>query len=148
MPYLIDEPAVNAHRENLDPESLELVFPHGNCRKLGRSNKGEISGIEAEDHPLSPLVRQTNILKSCAHKSTRLEIRGFLSNPSEHLSFLLASDPKHPGASRLLEDRSFGRLNAGIFVFRHLPHFLLANCHTHNCAVLSISTETHETFIS
>jgi hypothetical protein len=44
--------AVHADREHFHTQLFQLFGFGGNCRQLRRSNKCEISRIEAEYHPL------------------------------------------------------------------------------------------------
>ena len=62
----------------------------GNCRQLRRSDEGEVSGVEAEDHPPATVVRQLHILEGTVHQSPRLEVWRLLANPRCHASRLLS----------------------------------------------------------
>jgi hypothetical protein len=44
----VGEVTVGAQREDVHVKRLKLVIVDGNCRQFGRSNKGEITRIEAE----------------------------------------------------------------------------------------------------
>ena len=53
LPYFVDKATVSAARENLDVKFFEFFGFAGDRRQLGRSNEGEITGIEAKEYPLS-----------------------------------------------------------------------------------------------
>jgi hypothetical protein len=84
------EAAVGAHRENFAIEFLEFAVPGGDRRQFGRSNEGEITGVETDDNPLALIGRELHRLESLTgDKRIRLEIGRWLSNERAHSLHLL-----------------------------------------------------------
>jgi len=54
--------AVRADGENLSVQRKKLLMNSGDRRQLGRSDEGEIAGIEKQDDPASPVIFQTDLL--------------------------------------------------------------------------------------
>jgi hypothetical protein len=83
--------AICAHRKDINAELLELRIHDGNCRQLGRSNKGEITRVETEDKPFTPIIRELDFFESLtADICCALEIWCFLSHTCfRHFQILL-----------------------------------------------------------
>jgi hypothetical protein len=89
----VHEPAVGAGGEDLDAEALELRILDRDRGQLRRSNEGEITGVEAEDDPLSFVGGQRQGLEAlCAEKRVGLEVRGLLADVRSHHGFLPRRD--------------------------------------------------------
>ena len=69
LPDLTGKAAVGADRENLHAHLLDFWVLDGNCRQFGGSNKGEVAGVEAQDHPLAVVVRQLDVLETAIHEA-------------------------------------------------------------------------------
>jgi hypothetical protein len=54
----VDKDAVHAHGKNLNTEFFEFGMLLGDRRDFRGSDKGEITGIEAENHPFAQIVGQ------------------------------------------------------------------------------------------
>ena len=63
LPYLMREPAISADGEDFHTQGFQFIKFDGNCRQFSRSDKCEITGIEANNDPLSFVIRQLNILE-------------------------------------------------------------------------------------
>jgi hypothetical protein len=64
VPDLVDELRVDADSDDLDAELLELTVLRGDRRELGRSNEGEVTGIETDEDPLAEKVRELELLEA------------------------------------------------------------------------------------
>ena len=84
VPHLVDEVAVDADREDLATEILELLILVGDRRHFGRSNKGEVTGIETEEEPLAEVVGELDVGEAAFVVRRCVEIGGFLSDTCCH----------------------------------------------------------------
>jgi len=84
FPCQVYEFGVSADGIDLSAEFLEFIVPLCQSGKLGRSNKGEVSGIKEEDGPLLLLflVGQTHLAEIAFGRFVciQLKVRDFLSN--------------------------------------------------------------------
>ena len=83
LPYLMDEPAVSARRKYLNSKLFELFGFSGNCRQLGRSNEGKISGVETKNNPFPFIIRQFDVFEPTINVGACLKIR---RRPADHNS--------------------------------------------------------------
>jgi len=58
VPHFVDKNAVDAHGKNLDAKILKILVIIGDRRYFGRSDEGKITGVKAEDYPLSKMIRE------------------------------------------------------------------------------------------
>ena len=56
LPDLVREAAVGADGEHLNIQRLQFSIFDGNCRQFGRSDKGEIARVEADNDPLAFVI--------------------------------------------------------------------------------------------
>ncbi len=87
-PHLMDEHAVHAHGENLDPKLFEFGMLLGDRRDFRGSDKGEIAGIEAENHPFAQIIGQIDRGESAFEKRGCAEIGGLFAD-CDHGGFSL-----------------------------------------------------------
>jgi hypothetical protein len=80
---------VHAHGEDFDAQFLQRGVLVGDRRHFGRSNEGEVTGIEAEQDPLAEVVRELDVREGALVVRRGLEIRGFLSDTCGHARGLL-----------------------------------------------------------
>jgi len=64
LPDFVDKTAVRAHSKHFDAQGLQfIIFGSDRC-EFGRSDKGEVAGIEAKDDPLSFVIREFDVLEA------------------------------------------------------------------------------------
>ena len=84
------EAAIGAHCQYFYIQVLELIVTGGDRRQFRRSDKGEISWIEAEHNPSALMVREPDRFKSLAfYKSICLKIRSLFTHSCQHFAYLL-----------------------------------------------------------
>ena len=62
----MNEPAVGADGEHFDAQLLQFIIDGSDRCEFGRSDKGEITGIEAEDNPLSFVIGEFDVFEAFA----------------------------------------------------------------------------------
>jgi hypothetical protein len=76
----VNEDAVAAHGKNLDAQGFELSMFLGDRRDFGGSDKGEVTGIETEEHPFAEVVGQFDGSEFAVEICGSGKIRGFFTN--------------------------------------------------------------------
>ncbi len=61
MPGLVNKGGITAHAEDFCVVALELVVQYGHLFEFGRTDKGEVRGIEDEDHPFAPVLGELDL---------------------------------------------------------------------------------------
>ncbi len=84
IPNLVNKHAVHTHRQDFHSKILEYRIFLGDRRDFGTSNKGEITWVEAEQHPFAQVFGDLDIDEFSFVISRRGKVRGFLSN-QDHL---------------------------------------------------------------
>jgi hypothetical protein len=113
----VGETAVGADGKDLYTQLLELGILDGNCRQFRRSDKGKVTGVEAQYDPLAAIVRQLDVLKALSNNIRReLEIGGFFTNTRRFHTNLLFLGGTF-GAGFLRDERPRSRFYTGFDFF-------------------------------
>jgi hypothetical protein len=89
LPNFVAEMTVGADGKYIYIQRLEFLVSDGNCRQFGRSNKGEVAGIETDQEPVAFVFGELDQLEAAVVEGHRFEVRGGLAYTSDHTRFLL-----------------------------------------------------------
>ena len=88
LPDLVREATVRAHRENLHAQTDQYVMIGGDRRQFRGSDEGEVTGVEAQQHPLPGVVRQADLFETALVIGRGSEIEGVLPYAHAHVNLL------------------------------------------------------------
>ncbi len=89
VPDFVNELRIDRDREHMDIEFLQRRIFGGDRRQFGRSDKGEVAGVEAEHDPVAQRIGEFDAFEGTFVVRGGFEIGGFAPNLDSHGTDLL-----------------------------------------------------------